>query len=95
MKGHVYVITQAAFEEWVKIGLTTKEPATRLSQYQTGCPFRDYELHFAAEVDDCRAVEALVHDSCADMGLDIRNEWVRCPVALAVSMVSTSVSDFE
>ena len=95
MRGHVYVITQAAFEEWVKIGLTTKSPETRLSQYQTGCPFRDYKLHFATEVADCKAVEALVHDSCKDMGLQVLNEWVRCPVALAVSLVSTSVNDFE
>lgn len=34
----------------------------RLRQYQTGSPFRDYQIVAAARFADCRAAEAILRD---------------------------------
>jgi hypothetical protein len=92
---HVYIVTNAAWPEHVKIGLTTKAPAKRLSQYNTGSPHRDYVMEYQQPIADSRALEAEVHANLRDMGIESRNEWFKLPVPLAVSMVATAVSDLD
>ena len=44
--GYVYVITNAAWPEWVKVGMAI-DADDRLNGYQTSSPFRDYELQYS------------------------------------------------
>ena len=42
-KGEVYIITNPAFEGWVKVGMAV-DAMDRLKGYQTSTPFRDFEI---------------------------------------------------
>jgi len=93
-EGFVYVIRNDAFADWSKVGLTTQDsPEDRLKNYQTGDPYRSYQLHFSAHVDDCRAVEAVVHETAKDQGLEVRNEWLRCKPDWAVRLIEGAIAD--
>ena len=46
--GFVYLITNKAWPEWVKVGRTAN-PRVRLRNYQTSSPLRDYEVILKAE----------------------------------------------
>jgi hypothetical protein len=92
---YVYVVTNEAFDGWCKIGLTTKAPAKRLNQYQTGCPKRAYKMPYVQPIDDSKALEREIHLNLRDMGIDGSHEWFLIPEALAISMVSTAVHDLE
>lgn len=54
--GHVYVITNPAWPEHVKIGCALN-PDSRLRNYQTGTPHRDYRLEHFEYFDDRVAAE--------------------------------------
>jgi len=54
--GCVYVITNPAWPDHVKIGCALN-PRSRLDNYQTGSPFRDYELEHFEYFEDRRAAE--------------------------------------
>ena len=58
--GFVYIITNKAWPEYVKIGRAF-DPFARLSGYQTSCPYRDYELRYAVYFEDCHQAERSVH----------------------------------
>ena len=59
-RGFVYIITNKAWPEYVKIGRAF-DPDARLSGYQTSCPYRDYELRYAVYFNDCYQAERSVH----------------------------------
>lgn len=54
--GHVYVITNPAWPEHVKIGCALN-PESRLRNYQTGTPHRDYHLEHFEYFDDRTSAE--------------------------------------
>jgi hypothetical protein len=39
MKGYVYVISNAAMPNYIKVGFSTKDPASRAQELGTGSPF--------------------------------------------------------
>ena len=63
-QGEVYIITNPAFEGWVKVGMAV-DATDRLKGYQTSSPFRDYELQYFCKVNDRRASEAQAHQTLA------------------------------
>ena len=61
MKGYIYVLTNPAFPEWVKIGRTTNEPWKRASELSsTGVP-HPFEVAFSMEVTNCVKAEEWLH----------------------------------
>lgn len=71
LSGFVYVIGHPRLSG-VKVG-RAYNPEERLRNYQTGCPRREYVLHFAEYFEDCRAAEALIHQRLARHALS--GEW--------------------
>lgn len=59
-RGFVYVITNAAFPGYVKIGRAFN-PDSRLAGYQTGDPHRGYKLYAAVYFEDCHFAEEEIH----------------------------------
>ena len=49
--GYLYIISNRSWPGWIKIG-TTKNLKTRLQTYQTGSPFRDYEILYSIKHPD-------------------------------------------
>ena len=80
-KGELYIITNPAFEGWIKVGMAV-DAQDRLRNYQTSSPFRDYELQSFCKVSDRRAAEAEVHRRLSKY-VERQGEWFKCSVEVA------------
>lgn len=83
-EGFVYVITHPLFNGYVKIGQAI-DACSRLSDYQTYCPFRSFKLEGAVYSTDRRATEAQLHRVYADRR--VAGEWFRVDVEDALTML--------
>lgn len=93
-----YVVINPAWPEWVKIGFTSKsEMKTRLSTYQTGTPFRDYEVYHEVYFDDAKEAEKEVHRRLKLMNATRSpgTEWFKMPKSIAANMIDGVFTDLE
>ncbi len=91
-----YVITNAAYPEWVKVGFTSKsEMTSRLRVYQTGSPFRDYEVYHQVLFNDAKSAEKEVHKRLKMMGAQKKNEWFKISKKLAANIIDAVFDDIE
>lgn len=86
--GYVYVITNAAWPEWVKVGMAI-DADDRLNSYQTSSPFRDYELQYSVHCKDRRKLEGKAHKAVEAIASDRNNEWFKVSVEDAVDCMAT------
>lgn len=91
MKGWVYVITNSAMADLVKVGFTMKDPAIRAAELSnTGIP-QPYDVKYEILIDEPSAVEREAHSI-----LEAKNagkEWFRCTVPYAVRAIREAVGD--
>ena len=80
-EGQVYIITNSAWPEWVKIGMAI-DAEDRLNGYQTSSPMRDYKLMYAVSTDNRRKAEAAAHKA-AEKIAERRGEWFKMSVGQA------------
>jgi hypothetical protein len=73
-RGFVYVIWNPAWPAYVKVGRAFN-PLSRLAQFQSGCPERDYKLKYAVYFENCYEAERLIHNTLADYRAE--GEWFR------------------
>lgn len=92
LQGEVYVITNPAWPEWVKVGMAV-DSEDRIKNYQTSSPFRDYTLVYSYEVDDRRAAEAAAHVRLAKE-CDNINEWFRLPPPIANELILEVIHEY-
>lgn len=82
----IYIFTNPAWHEWVKVGQTDR-PTQRLHALSVGCPDkRDYyKMEIVAKGD--RRLEQFVHSVLQHLGHrpmdDIRGEWFTCTTEIA------------
>jgi len=84
-EGEVYVITNPAWPEWIKVGMAV-DSSDRLKNYQTCSPFRDYNILYSYKVKDRRAEENKVHERLAKECNNI-NEWFKLKPAVANDLI--------
>lgn len=69
-KGIIYIFTNPAMPDWIKVGITKREDVNKrmkeLSQ-PTGVPL-PFEFHFAKEVNDCEKKESAIFDAYGSLG---------------------------
>lgn len=88
-KGWVYVITNQAMPELVKVGFSTKDPALRAKELNhTGNP-HPYLVEYEALVWEPRNIEARVHTRMN--GCREGKEWFKCTVEHAVVSIQSIV----
>ena len=92
LSGWVYIITNEAWPEWVKVGMAD-DPEKRLSGYQTSSPMRDYALFEAYNVGDRRAAEKAAHDILKDTHTK-KGEWFKCNPAVADVLIRGTMSEY-
>ncbi len=80
IEGFVYILTNPAWPEWVKIG-SAIDPFSRSNGYQTGSPFRDYVLQGYSYAGLRVKVEKMVQRAC---GAKPGQEWAKITVAVAL-----------
>ena len=84
--GYVYVITNRAWPEWVKIGKGA-DATDRFNTYQTYSPFRDYELEHSRYFENRHKAEKTAQDIAERLG-EKRHEWFKISVDEAKEIVN-------
>ena len=92
-QGQVYIITNPAWEGWVKVGMAV-DAKDRAGNYQTSSPYRDYELAHIVDTQDRRATETETHARLGDL-FEQRNEWFKCSVEMAKRIMDDVVKEEE
>ena len=86
--GHVYVITNPAWPEWCKIGRAL-EAHDRTRGFQTGSPYRDYELYGFVNFEDRYKVENEAHKMLAEAGFKQYGEWFLVTPLAALNLLKS------
>ncbi len=73
ISGEIYVMVNAAFEGWVKVGMSINAE-DRLNSYQTGDPNRSYHLYSKFYTEDRHETERQIH-SILSRHFKRQNEW--------------------
>ena len=85
-EGYVYVITNKAWPEWVKIGMAI-DAEDRLNGYQTSSPMRDFILEHSVASNDRRKSEKEAHTRALPLSLDSKGEWFKLSVEQAITIL--------
>lgn len=80
--GYIYIITNPAYPEYLKIGKTVNL-GMRLSTYNTGSPFRDYKYEFVLETKYSLEVENHFNEK-----YNSNNEWCELTVEEATKEIT-------
>lgn len=91
--GYLYIITNTAFEGWVKVG-TTHDLTTRLHTYQTGDPLRRYVVVYSVHHPKYREAEKKIKDTMKAFALEIKGEWYRVDLGIAKSRLDEQLEEF-
>ena len=92
-EGEVYIITNPAWEGWVKVGMAV-DSEDRLKNYQTSSPERDYELFDYEDFGDRRVAESMVHDYLRKR-FKHKNEWFECSAESAMKAIDAIHSELH
>ena len=95
LAGSIYIITNPVWPDWTKVGRAT-DLESRLSSYQTGSPFRDYELRVSWDVFDAPAAEAAAFEVCDEVfgRWSRRNEWIKTDWKVVTLTIRGTVEGF-
>jgi hypothetical protein len=85
-KGAVYVITNDAWDGWVKVG-KAGDAEDRLKGYQTGDPHRSYMLKHYVTVDDRHTSEVKAHKALEALSEARQNEWFKVDLTTAIGCI--------
>ena len=92
--GYLYIITNDAFKNWVKIG-TTDNLEKRLSNYQTGDPNRGYKLIYSLHHPLYKEAERKIKETMKPFATDIKNEWYCVDINIAVSRIEEQLDEYN
>jgi hypothetical protein len=87
-EGSVYIITNPAWPEWIKVGMAV-DASDRCSSYQTSSPFRDYEVIHSFQTEDRRKAEREAHDLIEQHAVERRGEWFKIQPEKAIHLFNT------
>jgi hypothetical protein len=85
-EGYVYVITNKAWPNWVKIGMAI-DAEDRLSGYQTSSPHRDYVLEHSVYSNNRRKAEQQAHTRATKLASETNGEWFKLTVQQAIEVL--------
>ena len=84
--GHVYVVSNPAWEGWYKIGKAI-DAQDRCKGYQTSSPLRDYVLEYSDTFDDRNRAERMTHDKARKLSVDNNGEWFKMPLDKIIKII--------
>ena len=84
--GFVYVITNKAWPEWVKIGMAV-DAVTRCNGYQTSSPYRDFVLEHSVPTGNRRKAEQEAHTKAISLAIESSGEWFKLSVEQAINIL--------
>ena len=84
-QGDVYVITNSAWPEWVKVGKASIAE-DRLNGYQTSSPFRDYKVIAKLQANNRHEKEKEMHKIFEHFAQERRGEWFKIDKVTAIKL---------
>lgn len=90
--GEVYIIVNAAWPEWVKVGkaVIAKD---RLNGYQTSSPFRDYSLVATLSTDNRHTKEREMHKVFTHFAQERKGEWFKIDKVTAIKLFNYQIQE--
>lgn len=86
--GYVYVLTNSAMPGIVKVGRTTRDVPTRVTElFQTGVPV-PFDVVGSVYSPDCHVLEARAHAALGRHRVDAGREFFRCKPEIALEVVT-------
>ena len=89
-QGDVYVITNGAWPEWVKVGKASIAE-DRLNGYQTSSPFRDYKIVAKIATEDRHAKEREMHKIFEHFAKERKGEWFKIDKVTAIKLFNYQI----
>ena len=74
--GYVYVLTNPAWKDWIKVGMAV-DAEDRCNAYQTSSPYRDYKLYYKRFFEDRKTAEKKAHDVVSKIATESNGEWFK------------------
>ena len=93
-QGDVYVITNNAWPEWVKVGKASIAE-DRLNGYQTSSPFRDYSIVAKISTEDRHSKEREMHKIFTHFAKERRGEWFKIDRVTAIKLFNYQIKGEE
>ena len=91
MSKYVYVISNPAFEGWVKVGKAT-DLKNRISTMQSGVPhLYRYKVESVVEFGD----DTPVHWELEERDIERSGEWFRCSKHEAIDAIRTVIAEYN
>lgn len=90
MKGWVYIITNKAMPDLVKVGFSTKDPIDRAKELSTGSP-HPYIVEYEICVENPQKIEKSTHEILSF--INEGKEWFRCNIETAIKAIRKSCND--
>ncbi len=75
VSGEIYIMTNKSFKYWVKVGMSINA-IDRINKYQTGDPYRSYELYSKFHTEDRHETEGQIHQILGAK-YQRKNEWFK------------------
>jgi len=90
-RGWVYIITNRAFPDLIKIGFSLKDPSLRAIELNhTGVPY-PYRVEYEVMVGNPREIEQRAHRSLSNMREG--KEWFRCSIETGVEVIRKHIGN--
>ena len=91
--GYLYIISNKSWPGWIKVG-STKNLKTRLQTYQTGSPFRDYEILYSIKHPNYLKTEKNIKIQMAHFAKQIKNEWYEVDIDIAKVRLAEQLDNY-
>ena len=85
-EGQVYIITNPAWKDWIKIGMAI-DSNDRCNSFQTSSPFRDYVLEYRKDFKDRKLSELKAHSACRKQAIETNGEWFKLSIEQAKKII--------
>ena len=92
--GYLYIITNDAFPNWVKVGTTTNL-TERLHVYQTGDPQRRYVVRYSLHHPKYKEAEKKIKEVMQHFALAIKGEWYEVDLNFAKSRLDEQLEEYN
>ena len=86
-EGEVYIITNPAWDNWIKIGMAVNAK-NRCNKYQTSSPKRDYKLVYSKSFNNRKISERIAHERCDKVCKDRNGEWFKMDIHIAMDIIN-------
>lgn len=90
MKGWVYIISNKAMPDVIKVGYTNKDPTGRAAELGTGSPYK-YRVEYEMLVDNALQIEQKAHRILSNF--NVGKEWFSCEIPIALKAIKEACGD--